>query len=195
MYLLNYIFSAEMMGFQVFDPATNYYPHNLTITSKNITLQSLAYLQRGNFSLSAFQDSVFEPPPLILYTKFSSEIYFLAFWGIMLIQCLTICITDKLVVRNIPDNVTLWERIMHAIVKSQFPFPFVNWHEAFGDCKDHKKRQKDAQHEVFVTTAVNLIFNILLLVPLVILCKYYCYKVTIVVHNSVCKFGTNTVES
>ena len=84
-----------MMGFQVFDPATNYYPHNLTITSKNITLQSLAYLQRGNFSLSAFQDSVFEPPPLVLYTKFSSEIYFLAFWGIIMIQCLAIMYSAK----------------------------------------------------------------------------------------------------
>ena len=80
MYLLKYIFSAEMMGFQVFDPATAYLPHDLTITGKNITLQSLAYLQRGNFSLSAIV-SVYEPPPLVLYTKFSLEIYFFGFLG------------------------------------------------------------------------------------------------------------------
>ena len=161
-----------MLSFQVFDPATSYLPHNLTITGRNITLESLAYLQRGNFPLADIGEySFYEPPPLILYTKYSLEIYFLAFWGILLIQCLAICITDKLLVRNIPQTATLWERIMHAIVKSQFPFPFINWHEAFGNCEDHKKRQKNAQHEVLVTTTVNLIFNMVMLVPLVILCK------------------------
>ena len=160
-----------MLSFQAFDPATTYLPHNLTMTSKNITLQSLAYIQRGNFPLNEGVYDFYEPPSLILYTKFSLEIYFLAFWGILLFQCLVIYITDKLIVRNIPQTATVWERIMHAIVKSQFPFPYVNWHEAFGDCQDHKKRQKDAQHEVFVTTAVNLIFNMIMLVPLVILCK------------------------
>ena len=169
-----------MLGFQVFDPSTAYLPHNFTIIGKNITLQSLAYLQRGNFPFTGVFDFVYEPPPLDFYTKFSLHIYFLAFWGILLIQCLAICITDKMFVRNIPQNATLWERIMHAIVKSQFPFPYTNWHEAFGDCHDHKKRQKEAQHEVMVTTAVNLIFNMVMLVPLVILCKgpYFNSQIT-----------------
>ena len=167
-----------MLGFQIFDPQYKYIPHNLTITnSKNLSLE---YLQRGNFKRIDTGDStissVYEPPPLELYTKFTRNEYFVAFWGIIFLQCVSIFIIDKILVKNIPQSATFWERITHSIVKSHFPFPFTNWHEAIGDCQDHIKRQRTAQYEVLVTMSVNLIFNMVLLIPLVILCKSFLHN-------------------
>ena len=52
-----------------------------------------------------------------------------------------------------------------------FPIPYVNWHEGDGNCDDHLKRHKASNHEVLVTSTVNLVFNLIMLTPLVILCK------------------------
>ena len=163
-----------MLDFQIFNPTTFYIPHQV-ITSKNI---SLTHLQRGNYSFITVggddfnTGSIYEPPPLELYTKFSLQAYFLMFWGILIVQTFVILIIDKTLVKTIPQSATKWERFIHAIVKSHFPFPYVNWYEGFGDCKDHIKRQKAAQHEVLITMATNLFFNMTMLIPLVILCEY-----------------------
>ena len=82
-----------MLGFETLDPTTAYLPHNLTITSTNdIDIVSLKELQRGHFTLidtnmgKNFEKNVsfYEPAPLDLYTKFSMQTYFLAFWIIII---------------------------------------------------------------------------------------------------------------
>ena len=158
-----------MKGFILLDPLSTWIPHITPLT--NLTLTNI---QRGNFALlpnGLDKTSIYEPPPLELYTKFSLHLYFFVFWGIICMQMLTIFIIDILWVRNIPESVTPWERLIHANLKSNFPLPYLNWHEGNGNCNDHVKRQKDANHEVLVATAVNLFFNLIMLTPLVILCK------------------------
>ena len=158
-----------MAGFELLDPTSNFIPHITPLT--NLTLSNL---QRGHFEVLVGygeSDSIYVPPPLELYTKFSLQFYFLAFWGVIFLQILTIFITDKAWVKNIPESATLWELLMHAMLKSHFPLPYVNWHEDDGNCNDHIKRHKAANNEVLVTTAVNLYFNLIMLTPLVILCK------------------------
>ena len=158
-----------MPGFILLDPLSTWIPHITPLT--NLTLSNL---QRGNFAVlsNGFRkNSIYEPPPLELYTRFSLQLYFCAFWAIIFIQMLTIFIIDMLWIRNIPESVTLWERLMHANLKSNFPLPYLNWHEGNGNCNDHIKRQKAANYEVLATTAVNLFFNLIMLTPLVILCK------------------------
>ena len=160
-----------MFSFQIFDPSTNWLSHPSSLT--NITLASLASLQRGRYYFENDGNNVYiyDPPAIELYTKFSLETYFLTFWGILFFQTLVIFIVDKVWSRTIPKCATLWERIIHAIVKSHFAFPYVNWHETVGNCQHHIERQKAAKHEVFVTMAINLVFNMAMLFPLVILCK------------------------
>ena len=55
--------------------------------------------------------------------------------------------------------------------KSHLPFPFKNWHEGKGSCLDHMKRKKLGEKEVLMATIVNLTFNMVMLIPLVILRK------------------------
>ena len=121
---------------------------------------------------SFFSEYVYEPPPLDLYIKFSLKIYFMVFWGILFVQAFTIFVIDKIWVKTIPATCSMWERLIHAMEKSHFSFPYLNWHEGEGDCKEHMNRKNAVQHEVIVTTVVNLFFNMLMLIPLVILCKY-----------------------
>ena len=113
----------------------------------------------------------YQPAPLELYVQFSLLTYFMAFIGILLFQSFTIFIIDIFCIKTIPSNVTLWERFLHAIQKSHLPFPFQNWHEGNGSCLDHMERKKLGQKEVLTATIVNFAFNMVMLIPLVILCK------------------------
>ena len=113
----------------------------------------------------------YEPVPLQLYVRFSFLSYFVAFIGILLLQSFTIFIIDICLLKTMPLTVTLWERILHAIQKSHLPFPYQNWHEGKGSCLDHMKKKKLVEKEVLTATIVNLAFNMVMLIPLVILCK------------------------
>ena len=118
-------------------------------------------------------ETQYQPPSLDLYTIFPLQTYFLAFWVVLFLHTLTIFIIDKIWLENIPQSATIWERFIHAIEKSQLPFPYSNWHESNGDCNDHVKKHKAAQIEVLITMAINSFFNMVLLIPLVILCKIH----------------------
>ena len=113
----------------------------------------------------------YEAGPFEFYVKYSSLSYFLAFIGILFLQSFTIFIIDIFWLKHIPSTVTSWEKLVHAIQKSHLPFPFANWHEGKGSCLDHIKRKKLGEKEVLVATIVNLAFNMVMLIPLVILCK------------------------
>ena len=163
-----------MMGFRCLDPQLT----NQVMTGEYhiypIFNFFLSNIQRGKFN--EFKEvgmgySGYDPPLLELYTQFSLQTYFFVFWGIITLQSICILVMDKLFVKNIPNNVTLWERFIHACQKSHFPFPYVNWHEEKGTCSDHVKRKNAVQKEVLLSIVVNLAFNIVLLFPLLILCK------------------------
>ena len=138
----------------------------------------LTQLQRGKlieYITGTSSDLLYEyeyiTPPLELYTKFSLQTYFFAFWGIFFLQTCTLFVIDKIWVKNIPNTATLWDRILHSIQKANFPFPYANWHQENGICSDHFRRKQMAQQEVLVSIMINLIFNMMLLVPLPIFCK------------------------
>ena len=150
---------------------TNMIPHIHPLT--NI---SLSKLQRGTlseFSCSTNSGFEFEPPSLDLYTQFSLQFHFFAFWVILLLQSLTIFIADKIWSNNIPESSTFWDKILHAAQKSSFPFPYTNWHQESGSCHDHLRRKRAAQQEILMAMIINLLFNMLLLVPLPIFCKIF----------------------
>ena len=166
-----------MLNFQGLFPyaanATGIIPHIHPLT--NI---SLTHLQRGNLIESVVDTASgpvyeyeFVSPPLELYTQFSLQTHFFAFWGVLILQTCTIIFIDKIWVKNIPKTATLWDRVLHSIQKATFPFPYANWHQENGNCSDHIRRKQMVQQEVLVSILINLIFNIILLVPLPIFCK------------------------
>ena len=143
-----------------------------------LTNISLTQLQRGNLieyvsntSSGPIYEYDYVPPSLDLYTQFSLKTHFFVFWGILVLQTCTIFVIDKIWVKTIPTTATLWDRILHAIQKSSFPFPYANWHQENGNCFDHLRRKQMVQQEVLVSILINLIFNMTLLVPLPIFCE------------------------
>ena len=163
------------MGFYCLDPQTSSFmsrPYHIY----PIVNSSIFNIQRGKFNeliAGSASYTPYDPPPLELYTKLSLQTYFLVFWGILILQSLCILLIDKLFVKSFPQNISLWKRFIHACQKSNFPFPYVDWHEAEGTCLDHIKRKNAVQLEVLLSIAVNLVFNMILLFPLIILCKLY----------------------
>ena len=175
-----------MIGFRNLDP---YFMNNGTFTqgssipgiqffTNNSKLDSISNIQRGQHKLTGGLDdatlqpaSFYNPVPLEFYVHFSLLSYFIAFIGILLVQSFTIFTTDIILLKNIPSTVTLWERFIHAMQKSHLPFSYQNWHEGNGSCLDHMERKKLGQKEVLTATIVNLAFNMVMLIPLVILCK------------------------
>ena len=146
--------------------------HTMSLSNKNI---SLSTIQRGYYDQTeehwSYFKTVYVPPPLELYTKLSLQSYFLIFLGILFAQTFTILVCDKALSKTIPHNTTWWERIIYAITKSNIPLPLIYWHEINGDQNEHIKRQKDTEFEILLTICINLFFNMVLLLPLVILCK------------------------
>ena len=147
----------------------DYIPHIYPLNPENNSFPSI---ERGQFI-----NGTFEPPSLDLYTQISLQSYFFIFWGILLLQTLAIFTVDKIWVKNIPHTTSLWDKILHSIQKSSYPFPYTNWHEENGTCLQHLKRKKLVDQEVLVTIIVNLVFNMILLFPLPVFCKIIFLKV------------------
>ena len=156
--------SDEMMGFINMDPRYDGQIIGIQFFTNNSKLDSISNIQRGQYiSTGSLVNpgkplQYYEPVPLELYTKFSFLSYFMVFLGIILLQSLTIFITDIFLFKSIPSTFTLWERIIHAIQKSHLPIPIQNWHEGKGSCLDHMKRHKLVQREVLTATIINLAF-------------------------------------
>ena len=173
--------SAEMIGFKSLDPNIQsnliWYP-GIQYFTNNSKLNSISKIDRGQFMYSGAvsvgkpkPSTYYEPVPFEFYIHFSFLSYFLAFIGLLLLQSFTIFLIDIFWLKHMPSTVTLWEKLVHAIQKSHLPFPFTNWHEGKGSCHDHMKRKKLGEKEVLMATIVNLAFNMVMLIPLVILCK------------------------
>ena len=170
-----------MIGFTNLDPYkyAQFSPRGVHYFSNNSKINSISKISRGQFmytgslsgGLSKEPITFYEPVPFESYVQFSFTSYFLAFIGILFLQSFTIFIIDIFWLKHIPSTVTLWEKLVHAIQKSHIPFPFKNWHESKGSCLDHMKRKKLGEKEVLTATIVNLFFNMVMLIPLVILCK------------------------
>ena len=167
-----------MIDFLVLNPVHgNQYPHVFYLTNQSY-YQSLIDMQRGqyiNFTNGDGLHSTYDPPSIELYTLYSLTTYFVVFFGILIIHVLTLFIVDKIWVKNIPQCTTLFERLLHSVLKSNFPFPYTNWQNGNGDYLDHMNGKKVAQTEVFISMAINLVFNVILLFPLNILCKTYSF--------------------
>ena len=115
--------------------------------------------------------SFYLPPTLKLYTLFSLQEYFIMFCGLLVLQITIIFALDHWWLKCLPKNLTIVERLLHAHLKSHFPFPYTDWDCEKGDCNAQFLRHKTAQQEVAITTLVNFSFAILMTFPMVILCK------------------------
>ena len=158
-----------MIGYHVLDPAptfSEFYPP--IIPFMNLTL--LHQLQRGSFLTYNALVSYYQPPNLEIYTTVPLKVYFIIFWCLHLLHIFVILLIDKCWLRN---GSSLWRIFINSIQKSHFPFPFNDWDVENGSCLDHIQRKRNLQYEFLVTATINFLFNMVFLIPLVPLCKFY----------------------
>ena len=200
-----YFVLAETIGFTALNPrylhpqqwGGPFYVLGLTNSS---LLHSVSNLQRGNFvireeSQRDEDEYRFEPPPIELYTQFSLLTYLLVFLGLLFLQSLTIFLVDAKLNTYMLQESNIWDRILHAIQKMHFPFPYVKWYKGDGNCMDHLKRKKETDIEVLSTIFVNVLFNMGMLTPLRILCKISHSNCKQVIMFEICNGPLNIVKS
>ena len=169
-----FLFSAELIGFE---PSIG----KSTQQFSNFIQQ----VQRGTYKLYS-GDTLFLPPSLEEYTVLSLKWYFIIYCVTLLCQTAVIFALDNWWLKNIPANTSLLKRILHAHLKSHFPFPFMDWDSEEGTSQNYLMRQKQAQKEVKIATLVNLFFSLLLTFPLTILCKLqYIYFIFLAELNTI----------
>ena len=132
---------------------------------------SLFQIQRGKYPENLGPYSYYQPPLLELYTQFSLGIHFAAFLVMHFSQIFTIFIVDKIWMKNTTTSNSFWQGFINSVQKSHLPFPYDDWDVEKGGCLDHIERQRKVQKEFLATAAINLVFNLVLLTPMVILCK------------------------
>ena len=137
-----------------------------------VNMSLISQIQRGNDSLEFgwLGWKLYKPPSLELYTLFSRNMYLLIFWILHSIQIFLILLAKLIFFKSTNCN-TVWKNFICSIEQSHYPFPSEDWDAKKGGCVDHIKRQRSVQKEFLVMTFINLAFNMVLLFPLLILCK------------------------
>ena len=112
------------------------------------------------------------PPPLTLYTYFSIEQYLGFFIGIFVLQFLCQLIlkiyTNPLVFRKLS-----WiDSTIHIFYCCFIPCPMEEWDAEKGTVTMHKMRKDLVFKEMLASMCLNFSFNLLLMVPLIILGMY-----------------------
>ena len=159
-----------MIGYVMNDPAANFDWFGYTGPALNMSFDQI---DRGTYTSLSKDDvlSIYEPPALEVYTQIPINVYLILFIGIHIIQILVIFLVDRIWLQSTHSSITFWEKIIHSIQKSHFPFPYEDWDENYGECRDYIQRKEKALKEFVITALINLFFNMTLLFPLVVLCK------------------------
>ena len=116
--------------------------------------------------------SLYEPPSLELYTVFSKRTYFISFLLLHILHIFGIYLITHFLLKSTPTTLTSLEKFMVAVDQSHFPFSYEDWDEKKGGCLDHSERRRKIQKEFKILTAINLLVNMVLCVPILIICKY-----------------------
>ena len=111
------------------------------------------------------------PPPLELYTVFSLELCLYGYWIMMIVQaCFHVLI--KRLSNPMPFKRQSYTQIIAlGIENCQIPVPMEDWDDQHGSIKSYVKAQKRVDIEMGCTIAFNWIVNLLMTIPIWILCK------------------------
>ena len=117
--------------------------------------------QVGDFSLTAN------------YTILSEELCLYSVWVLMAIETLLILIAKRLSNPKTFKKQSVLENVTHALQNCQIPAPLEDWDQTQGSIQSYKKAQLKVEHEIASTLAVNLLMNLIMCAPMIILCKKF----------------------
>ena len=105
------------------------------------------------------------PVPPSAYTKLTLKQAFGLFWFILIGQVISVVVAKSFSSKSYQK--ARWvEKLIHAVENCNLIYPWEDWDIQNGNVDDHRARMKEVRWELFYTWMVNLIWSIVLLIPL-----------------------------
>ena len=112
-----------------------------------------------------------------LYTMFSLETYLYSFWAVLALQAILTYFVKKSTNPCSFARKNWSEKMTHCMENVFIPAPLEDWDDLPGTISQYKQRQRTNLIEIGCTLVINLLFNLLLLIPIWIFCKTIQIKV------------------
>ena len=105
-------------------------------------------------------------PPYTLYTGIDAGQAFGVFWLTIILHATAILVIKLFTVEKFYKFNTL-EIVLHCLENCNIPQPWRDWDEGAGTVEEHRTKYRRVRREVVSTMAVNLLFNMVMLVPMI----------------------------
>ena len=149
------------------------------LTHFNYSIHQYSRDQKLQMMLSQFPGSKFksrlemgaaeETPPVTIYTYFTLETYLCWFWVLMVIQTCVIIAVKRLANPG-PFHRQNWvQRFINGLENCMIPVPMEDWDDHHGTINFYIEAQKKVKSEMKWTFLVNLLMNIIMCIPMIIL--------------------------
>ena len=106
------------------------------------------------------------PPPYTLYTGLDPGLAFGLFWVLLLLNAITIFVIKVITVEKF-YKFNILDIVLHCLENCHIPLPWRDWDEGAGSVEEVRARYRRVRTEVVLTMLVNLLFNMVMLVPMI----------------------------
>ena len=127
----------------------------------------IPWSQITRWNYTGYKDA--EPPRKELYTFFHIGQYFWILLGILVLNIITQIIMMRLTNFQVFNKLSAIDTLIHGISNCFIPHPMEEWDEKEGTVEMHRQRKYLVWIEMVASIILNFVFNVILLVPLIIL--------------------------
>ena len=143
-------------------------PENVISSEDKISLyglnETIYWTELDHWDYSMPQDPT--PPPYSLYTLFSLQTTFIAGSVLMVLQFLTITVIKILTSLEFRKKDHYVSKFIHVILNLNYATPYADWDKGDHTIQEFRARFKATCKEMAVTIFVNILFTLMMLVPL-----------------------------
>ena len=111
------------------------------------------------------QDPNGTPPHYSEYTGFSLKAMFYIFYILLGVQFLTTLVAKLYTSKKFFERQKNFNKLIHLLMSLNVAIPFEDWDEGRFTVAEYKKRQKRTNTEMIFSMAINIIFSVVMLIP------------------------------
>ena len=108
-------------------------------------------------------------PEVTIFTVFTDEDVLKWFWFLLAINVYLIMVTKFITNRKLFNKLGVFQMLSHCIENIWIPGPLQDWDHGHATLEEYRKRRRKIDWEIGVSTLVNLVISILMLIPVQIL--------------------------
>ena len=149
------------------------YVYNLSKRwSRNVTISAFEFIQAGAAQRVYWKTGyLISPPHYTLYTFFNLRDYFLMFVFHIIFQTLLVYWVKSKLSHRFVKEFNWLEKVIHCLENLNIPYNAKEWDDSKDNARRHRWRMKLNLKEVQTVILIKTIFNLILLLPMVLLGK------------------------